>query len=157
MHIGYLADHPNVIPTLARWFHDEWSAYYGHRTAAGTAREFEVCANRDRLPIVLVAFDGPTPCGTAALKAASILTHVHLGPWLSGLYVAPDRRRRGIAGELVSAVVQEAERQEFRILYVAARDGGRLFERLGWTVLEPTRYHGEELTILRRIVEASAA
>lgn len=156
MHIGYLADHPNVIPTLARWFHDEWSAYYGHRTAADVAREFEVCVNRDRLPLVLVAFDGSTPCGTAALKAASILTHVHLGPWLSGLYVAPDRRRRGIASDLVSAVVQEAERQEFRTLYVAAR-GGRLFERLGWTVLEPTTYQGEELIIMRRIVEASAA
>lgn len=156
MHIGYLADHPTVIPILARWFRDEWSAYYGTRTAVDVAREFEVCVNRDRLPLVLVAFDGPTPCGTAALKAASILTHVHLGPWLSGLYVARDRRRRGIASELVSAVVQEAERQEFRTLYVAAR-GGRLFERLGWTVIESTTYQEEELMIMRRIVEASAA
>lgn len=157
MYIGYLADHPNVIPILARWFHDEWRAFYGKRTAVDVAREFEVCGNRDRLPIVLVAFDGSTPCGTAALKAASILTHVHLGPWLSGLYVAPDQRRRGVASELISAVVQEAERQEFRTLYVAARGGDRLFERLGWTVLESTTYHGEELTILRRIIEASAA
>ena len=30
--IAYLADHPEVIPTLVKWFQAQWPAYYAGRT-----------------------------------------------------------------------------------------------------------------------------
>jgi hypothetical protein len=38
--IAYLADHIEVIPTLAKWFQAQWLAYYAGRTPADIAQDF---------------------------------------------------------------------------------------------------------------------
>jgi hypothetical protein len=61
--IGFLAQRPRSIPSLASWFVAEWPEYYGKRTTTDVEKDFRECLNTERLPIGLVAYDGDTPCG----------------------------------------------------------------------------------------------
>jgi hypothetical protein len=52
--IAYLADHIEVIPTLAKCFQAQWPVYYVGRTPADIAQDFYTEANRTGIPIRLV-------------------------------------------------------------------------------------------------------
>lgn len=43
--------------------------------------------------------------------AALCLTPIPGGQWLTGLFVAPDRRNQGVAGQLIRASIEHAEGQ----------------------------------------------
>ncbi len=45
----------------------------------------------------------PRPHSCGGLKAESVETHKHLGPWVAALLVAPKYRRQGIRAQLVGA------------------------------------------------------
>src|SRR5947207_13170445 len=104
--IGYLADHPEFIPTLAQWHHREW-AYLrpGDSLEARTARLRGSCGHR-QIPTVIVSFTGGTLLGSAMLGAFDMATRMELSPWLAGVFVAPDHRPHGIsAAPVLRAVV----------------------------------------------------
>ena len=56
MQIGYLADHQEFIPTLARWHHEEW-AYLrpGDSFETRVERLRAACGHRE-IPTVVIAF-----------------------------------------------------------------------------------------------------
>jgi GNAT superfamily N-acetyltransferase len=61
------------------------------------------------LPTALVAFQGDSVLGTAALKPQDLDIRPHLTPWLGGLFVLPEHRGHGVASSLVSRLVTEAQ------------------------------------------------
>jgi len=67
-----------------------------------------------------------------------MVTRPKLSPWLAGVFVAPEHRRRGIGAALVERVVQEARALEIPRLYIPG--DGTLYVRLGWSILEHTFY-----------------
>ena len=79
-------------------------------------------------------------------------TRLDLSPWLSGVFVAPEHRRRGIGAALVNRVVQEARVLGIPRLYLYTADSGALYFRLGWSVVERTFYRelwgDPEITIM---------
>jgi len=81
-----------------------------------------------------------------------------LTPWLSGVFVAPEHRRRGIGAALVERVVQEAQALGKPCLYLYTPGCGALYLRLGWWVAERTFYRelwGEqEITIMEFAIHA---
>lgn len=96
MNIAYLADHKNVIPALAQWFHQEWAYLHPGRTPEDVERLIGERANINKIPVALVAFEGNELLGTVCLKAHDMETHLDLKPWLAGLYVAePSSRHWG--------------------------------------------------------------
>ena len=113
LRIGYLADHPEALPTLERLFESEWAAYYGADGPGNAQQDLAAYSNRGELPLGLVAFMGSEPCGVAALKADSISSHKHLTPWVGGGMVAPQFRRQGIGARLVSALEEVARNLGF--------------------------------------------
>ena len=128
-----LADMPQAIPVLARWFVAEWGPYYGPAGPGSAEQDLRSCCNRDGIPLALVALDGNgTAIGTVALKPESVASHRHLGPWLAALLVAPEHRGRGIAAALVAAIEQEARRLGFTEIYTGATG----LVRGGWHPLE---------------------
>jgi hypothetical protein len=67
--IGYLADYPAAIPTLVKWFRDQWPDYYASKSPASMEQDFLSEAFRDRLPSRLVAFKSNGLAGTIVLRS----------------------------------------------------------------------------------------
>ncbi len=148
--IGYLVDHPEALPVLERLFQTEWPAYYGPAGPGNAIQDLAAYSNRAGLPVGVVAFSGSEPCGVAALKADSIATHTHLGPWIGGGMVAPHLRRRGIGARLVAALEAVARDLGFRTVYAGTSTADSLLVRGGWQFIEVVQYDGQAVSIYEK-------
>jgi GNAT superfamily N-acetyltransferase len=148
--IGYLADHPEALPTLERLFETEWAGYYGAAGPGDAHRDLVAYSNRSQLPVGLVAFLDSEPCGVAALKADSISTHKHLTPWIGGGMVAPQFRRQGIGARLVSALEAVARGLGFTTVYSGTSTANSLLVREGWQFMEVVQHDGEAISIYEK-------
>jgi GNAT superfamily N-acetyltransferase len=92
---------------------------------------------------------GPAFAGTASLREESGTVCPDLGPWLTHLYVDPPIRNRGIGTSLIRAIETEAVRHGFTALHAATARASRVFERLGWTVVDVVEYQGDRVHVLR--------
>lgn len=159
MTIRPLRQVPEAGPLLAQAFKDGWPAFFAQRSAAEIERDLFVPEPAGAgLPEVLVALlgggeDGRSAgriAGTVALRARSVETHGHLGPWITGLWVAPELRRRGLGRDLVLAVTAAAAARGFREIYAVTNTARHLFTGLRWERREELLYHGEEVSLFRR-------
>jgi len=148
MDIAYLADHKEVIPTLARWFYQEWAYLHPDRTPEDVERLIGERTNTTKIPVALVAFEGGEPLGTVCLKVHDMDTRLDLTPWLAGLYVAAPWRRKGIGTALVSSIEKKAHELQVEELYLFTPESAGFYSRLGWHVYERTEYHGYPATIM---------
>jgi GNAT superfamily N-acetyltransferase len=78
--------------------------------------------------------------GSASLVEHDMATRPELSPWLSGVFVAPEHRRRGVGAALVERVVLEARVLRTPRLYLYTLGSGALYLRLRWSVMEHTFY-----------------
>lgn len=154
--VQVLADHPNLVAEVGRLRWDEWG--YGtpdpHEWIKVTAAE----AGRDRLPITLVAVDSDgAAVGAVALGDADPeLSEDERGdrsPWLLGLVVRKQERRRGMGRRLVAELERLAAALGFEEVFVAT--GGEAVEfyrRCGWREARTLRLAGTgiQTTILSR-------
>ena len=148
MQIGYLADHLEFIPTLARWHHEEW-AYLrpGDSLEAGVERLRAACGRRE-IPTVVIAFADSMLLGSAMLIAHDMDTRMEWSPWLAGVFVAPNYRRQGIGIELVRRIVQEASALGVGRLYLYTPGVEQFYSRHGWSVVERTNYRGADVVVM---------
>ncbi len=154
MRIYYLADHKDLIPVIAKWFFAEWSCFYPGKGL----KDFEAMvlerANKDRLPLALLAMEGEELLGVGCLKAKDMETRPELTPWLSGMYVAGERRGRGIGAALVRAVEEKAAGFGIKKLYLHTPKSAHFYASLGWRVRETTEYCGCSVTIMEKELPA---
>ncbi len=148
MEIGYLADHSHFIPTLSKWHHDQWSYLNPSRTIEDRVEELQLSASRQQIPITFVAFSGGVLLGSASLIAHDMDTRLDLSPWLASVYVAPRHRKKGFGSALVKRTVKEAKASAVETLYLFTPDREDFYARLGWSFLERTGYHGENVVIM---------
>jgi N-acetylglutamate synthase-like GNAT family acetyltransferase len=148
MQIGYLADHPDFIPTLARWHHQEW-AYLrpGDSIEARTERLRHSCGQR-QIPAVVIAFADGLLLGSAMLIAHDMDTRMDLSPWLAGVFVSPKHRRRGIGAALVQRVIDEASALGVERLYLYTPGAEEFYARRGWLLIERTNYRGANVAVM---------
>ena len=131
--IRQLAEIPEVIPVLARWFVAEWEPYYGPNGSGNAETDLQAALDPHRLPRCLVALDTDgEPVGTVSLRQESLPSHRHLGPWLAALLVEPSSRRAGIGTALVATLEDEARHAGFEQVYTAADAAFGLFSGRGW-------------------------
>lgn len=150
MDIAHLADHRDVIPTLAQWFYKEWAYLHPDRTLEDVERLIGERTNTTKIPVALVAFEGGELLGTVCLKVHDMDTRLDLTPWLAGLYVAAPRRRQGIGTKLVSAIEKKAHELGVQKLYLYTPESESFYSKLGWQVKERTEYHGYPVTIMEK-------
>ena len=150
LRIGLLADHPEALPVLERLFETEWPEYYGPTGPGNARQDLLAYSNRTALPVGVVAFVGPEPCGIAALKTDSISTHTHLTPWIGGGMVAPHHRRGGIGARLAAALEDVARSMGYANVYVGTSTANSLMVREGWRFMEQVKYHGENVSIYEK-------
>ena len=139
--ISYLIHHPEYIPQLAQWLFEQWGPVLGEKNLEVRIKKLKAHMNRDELPIAWVAYANGQLLGTAALRVHDLEEREDLTPWLGGVFVGSEFRRRGI-GAALSATVEEAARSRgIQTLYLFTLDKRAWYSRLGWTVLGPCVWH----------------
>jgi len=144
--IGYLVDHLECIPTLVVWFRAQWPVYYADSTTAEMAEDFLEDANRDEIPVRLVAFADGELAGTIILRDQATWTLPDACPGLGGLLVAEGFRGRGIGTELVKAGMDVARDLGCKSVFATTVAARGILERLGWELVREVS-HGEELLL----------
>jgi predicted N-acetyltransferase YhbS len=150
MEIKYLSEYKEWIPTIADWFYNEWREFYPIDSVNYVIESIQKRTNTDRIPLTLVAIGDDTVIGTVCLKEFDMDTRKEFSPWLAGLYVRQDHRKKGIGTTLVRAIVSEAKRLRVKDLYLWTQGSKDLYIKLGWSVLENTEYKGKDVTIMIR-------
>lgn len=144
-----LADHPEAIPTLAAWFHDEWSRFDG-RSPEQIAGQLGQNLQRDQLPITFLAMRRNEIIGTVSLDHSDLPSHDHLTPWLASLYVVPIARGFGVGTALIAHLLAFATTQKLRCIYLWTPGSSELYERLGWRVIETATAARRAIKIMAR-------
>jgi N-acetylglutamate synthase-like GNAT family acetyltransferase len=148
MKIENLADHPEALRVLAEWQHAEWGYLRPGDTVEKRMVRLQGYANRDRIPLTVVALEEDNVLGSASLIAHDMDTRMELTPWLAGVFVGDAYRRRGIGAELVRRIMAEAGALEVPLLYLYTVHSERFYAALGWTLLERTAYRGHDVVIM---------
>src|SRR5215831_10190101 len=151
MRISYLADRTELAEQLIPGLLEHWSYVFPHHTAADRVAKFKAHLNREALPIAWIAHDGDTALGTAALRSHDFEGREGLGPWLGGVFVSPPHRGRGIASALCRVVEGKAHDQGVTRLYLFTHGQEALYERLGWSCIEHTLWHGHKCSIMSKV------
>src|SRR5262249_41261997 len=112
--ISYLIDQPEYIPQLAQWLFEQWDAILGEGTPEARIRKLEAHLNRDQLPVAWVAHANGQLLGTASLRVHDLEGREDLTPWLGGVFVASQFRRRGIGAALCATVENAARSRGYR-------------------------------------------
>ena len=135
MEIVPLSAVPHFADQITEW---QWRAF-----GEPSSRDFFASIVASSLsgadfPVTFVAVEAGKAIGTAGFWRCDLISRQDLFPWMAALYVAPDARGRGIAGQLQQHVIDYARRLGHPQLYLysACRD---FYERFGW------QYIGEGL------------
>lgn len=134
--IRFLADYPDTIPTLVKWFRAQWPDYYAAMSDEEMGKDFLEDASRDRLPIRLIAFESNELVGTIILRENGTETLPEFQPELGGLYVVESHRGHGIATELVRAGMNVALDQGYETVFATTVAAAGILERLGWDFIK---------------------
>jgi GNAT superfamily N-acetyltransferase len=136
------------VARIARWQHDQ----FGNQLGTLEQRESRLREANDsgRLPIALVALTTENMLIGSASILATTLTHKHLTPWLSSVFVPSEHRGKGIASALSMRAIEEAARLGFDHLYLFTPRNESLYARLGWKTFEHAMHNGVPLAIMRR-------
>jgi RimJ/RimL family protein N-acetyltransferase len=147
--IGFLADHPNTVPTLASWFLAQWPDFYANWSQAQIEQDFLEDASRNRLPSRLVAFEANELVGTIVLRENGTETLPEFQPELGGLYVIQSHRGHGIGTELVRAGMKLALDQGYETVYATTVAAAGILERLGWEFIKTVVHIDGQLALYR--------
>lgn len=143
-----LSSHPELRPTVTRWFTEEWPLYYS--TSALASADVQAYSKPEGLPRGFVAMVDGMARGFAALKTESFQSHSHLGPWAGAAYVTPHLRRRGIGAALLAVLEAEAAAQGHSFVYCATATSASLLQRAGWKLLEQVVHDGHNVGVYEK-------
>lgn len=138
--IDFLADHLDTIPTLAKWFRNQWSDYYANWSDEEMIQDFLEDVSRSSLPSRLVAFESNELVGTIILREGEAETLPELQPELGGLYVVESYRGHGIGTELVRAGMKLAYEQGYSTISAKTVKAASILESLGWEFIKTAQY-----------------
>ena len=150
-----LADCPAVLPVLAGWLHREWLQRWG-LTEAEACDEMRGRLNTDAMPLAWVAQLGGRPVGTVS----PVPDDPPVGPGriccLSGLYVVPAWRRRGIGGRLCRHALAQARRLDCGPVGLYTDGHEEFYRRRGWTCETPAVIPGSDGPTLVRFMQPAS-
>lgn len=151
MNLVYLADHPAALPTIAKWYFDEWG-YLGAGSSADEVEEkIRIYLNTEKIPLIIMAMEDEEPLGVVQLKYREMDIYPEKEHWLGGVYVAAEHRDWGIAAKIIRKALAVAESLNVETLYLQTLhpDGG-LYATLGWEPIEHVNYHGLDVLVMER-------
>jgi predicted N-acetyltransferase YhbS len=148
--IDHLAHHERYLPLIAEWQLAEFGYLNPVDTFEGRTARLRGALQADGLPLALVAVSEDGQLVGSASVLASTVTHRHLSPWLSSVFVPSAFRGHGIASALSLRAVKEARRLGFETIYLFTPRNESLYTRLGWKRMEVATHRGTALVIMSR-------
>jgi predicted N-acetyltransferase YhbS len=149
LRLEYLADHVAHLPQLATWHYAEFGYLNPANTAERYVERLTASLQRSDLPVTFVALRDDTLLGSASLVRQTI-THQHLSPWLSSVYVDPAHRGSGIASALVGKAERAAAEMGSERIYLFTPSSEKLYAGLGWELMEYSSYQGLKIAIMSK-------
>jgi len=146
--IESIADHLDLVPTVAGWHWTEW----GHTDPEGSLVKWtdglgrRTC--RNAIPTTYVALADASPVGSVTLIDHDMAIHLDLSPWLAGLYVLPQHRGKGVGSALVICAEKHAMAMPLPRLYLYTARAERLYQRLGWETIAQDRYQSQDVYVM---------
>ena len=113
-------------------------------------RSLELFASDHSHGVALVAIVNGKPVGTCLLVESEIEPNHDVSPWLAGLFVVPEHRRKGAGAVLVRAIEDQARQRQFSRLYLYTTEAVGFYERLSWEVLDRTNWKGFDTALMVR-------
>ena len=138
---------PELV-VCARWRVDAFSVL--HASFEQESKSMELFASDHSRGVALVAKADGEPVGACFLVESEIEPNHDVSPWLAGLFVAPEHRRKGAGATLVRAIEDQARQREFSRLYLYTTDAVGFYEKLGWKVIDRTNWKGFDTALMAR-------
>lgn len=113
-------------------------------------RSLDLFASDHSHGVALMAKADGEPIGTCLLVESEIEPNHDVSPWLAGLFVAPEHRRKGAGAVLVRAIEDQARQREVSRLYLYTTTAAGFYARLGWSVLDRTNWKGFDTAFMVR-------
>jgi len=136
LRIEYLADHPGLAPTLARWHYDEWRDLIPNWSYQSALDELLTHRDRAAIPTTFLAFRGDALVGSASLLVEDVPDWRHLTPWVASVYVIPSERGHRVGSRLVRHAVKVAGHLGVKAAYLMTPGQAGFYRRLGWSEIE---------------------
>jgi GNAT superfamily N-acetyltransferase len=143
-----LKDKPEHLLPLAQWHHAEWSYLNPLRSFDQRVQEMQEDLEGKVIPTTFVAEDAGELLGSACILADDMSYHPELTPWLASVYVNEIHRGKGIGSTLVKRVMQHAQENGVKRLYLYTPDQEQMYARLGWQLYSREPYNGTPVTIM---------
>lgn len=151
MRIEFLADKPEAISTIARWYFDQWGYLEHNNSYELTCERLAKKLNRDILPIPVIAFESNQVLGIAQLKNKEMEIFPEREYWLGGLFVDPAHRGKGIARQLCNKIIEISELKKIEELFLQTEDHNiNFYLMLGWKIVEKINYKDLNVVIMVR-------
>lgn len=146
----YLADHPDQVPTVIRWWQSVWADRMGATEQAEAILRDSL--SHQQLPIHVLAMIDGEAVGTAALKKQELAElYSDCQYWLGSVFVAEAHRGGKIASALSEHIASLARQRRLPHLYLQTMNtSGGLYARLGWQPIEEFEYRGERSLLMCR-------
>jgi GNAT superfamily N-acetyltransferase len=147
-----LADYPHLVAEVGHMRWREWG-----RPPEPTDPEFWVSvtgeeAGRISLPVSWVAVDGDGQAlGAVGLGQFDIEERRDRSPWVMGMIVRPDQRRRGIGRLLLATLADWAKsRGALQVWVATGATALSFYNSCGWNTVETFSRGPEDTTVLTR-------
>jgi len=160
--IHRLADHLGAIDELAQWHFEEWGVGPKEEGLERGRQRLRSWATAGGVPCAYVAVVRGEVCGSASLVDHDMpdppTGTEDLRPWISGVYVTPERRKTGLGPALVGTVEEAAGTLGYShlYLYTAPITARKFYSPLGWNVILTPSYEGKEVAVMAKSMAVSS-
>ena len=147
--IRRLEDGPEALPVCACWLNEQWGEAMGHSLTATTDWLRAIVAPGSG-EAAFVALDDDRPVGVCLLVDCDLEARAELTPWVAGLYVLPEYRRRRVGSRLLQPVIAAARGNGAAELYLYTHTAESLYRRLGWHLMERFPLDGKDFALMAK-------
>ncbi|HCI88546.1 MAG TPA: hypothetical protein DHV53_07850 [Gammaproteobacteria bacterium] len=146
---GYLADQPELVPQIIRWWHTVWTDRMGSDFSS-LEQQLADSLSKTEFPIHIIASVDDEPVAVAALKRQEL---EELFPdkqhWLSSVYVDENWRGRQLGSRIAARAIELAREKGLPHLYLQTQNlSGGLYTKLGWQPIEQLSVRGDPTLLM---------
>lgn len=150
MNIEFLSKNEKFLPTIARWYHEEWGNTDYVFSIDDEIEKLKGYLNHDKIPFILTAVKDNELLGVVQLKEFEMDIYPNFQHWLGGVYVSKKSRKKGVAKRLIKEAIIMARNLNIEMLYLQTEYlNGGLYKNLGWKKLEEVNYKGVHVAVMK--------